>query len=189
MVCSYGDKYDVDAINRHKLSPRVIFNLDGTLNVLKYKGLTIKEARKKILEDLDREGFIAEQKNISHAVNVHDKCGTEIEFLPVEQWFIKILDKKKQLIEAGKKVDWFPKYMFKRYENWIKGLEWDWSISRERHFGIPIPVWFCKGCKEIIVPEEKELPVDPTSKKRICQKCKKRQRLRQKFWTPGRLLL
>ncbi|MBI2659004.1 class I tRNA ligase family protein [Candidatus Woesearchaeota archaeon] len=48
-----------------------------------------------------------------------------------------------------------------RYENWVNGLKWDWNISRQRHFGIPIPVWYCKKCSEIIVAEEKQLPVDP----------------------------
>ena len=172
MVCSYGDKYDVDAIKRYKLEPRVIFSLDGKVKAGKYAGLTILETRKKTLQDLKERNLILEQKSITHAVNVHDKCGTGIEFLPTEQWFIKILDKKKELIEQGKKIKWHPEYMFKRYENWIHGLEWDWSISRERHFGIPIPVWICEKCNEIILPEEKELPVDPMQKNKKCPKCK-----------------
>jgi valyl-tRNA synthetase len=63
--------------------------------------------------------------------------------------------------------------MYKRYENWVNGLEWDWSISRERHFGIPIPLWECRDCKKIILPDEKELPIDPLEKNRECPKCKK----------------
>jgi len=179
MVCSYGDKYDVDAINKHKLKPRIVFNKDGTLNISDYKGMKIKEARKKILKDLKEKNLIKDQKQISHVVNVHDKCGTEIEFFPTEQWFIKILDKKKKLIEQGRKVKWHPEFMRKRYENWVNGLEWDWSISRERHFGIPIPVWECKKCNtlkgtsKIILPKEKELPIDPLQTKKKCPKCKK----------------
>src|SRR3989344_615063 len=171
MVCSYGDKYDVDAINRHKLKAKVVFKPDGTLNISPYIGLKIKEARKKILSDLESEKLVIEQKQISHVVNVHDKCGTEIEFLPTQQWFIKILKNKSKLIAQGKKINWFPKYMFRRYENWIKGLEWDWSISRERHFGIPIPVWECPKCFEIILPNLSELPIDPTETKKTCPKC------------------
>jgi valyl-tRNA synthetase len=173
MVCSYGDKFDVDAVNRYKLEPRIVFNYDGTLKFGEYKGMKIREARKKILENLKKAGLILDQKQISHNVNVHDKCGTEIEFLQTEQWFIKILDKKKKLIEQGKKIKWYPNFMRKRFENWINGLEWDWNISRDRHFGIPIPVWWCINCKEIILPEERELPVDPLEKKKICVKCKK----------------
>ncbi len=172
MVCSYGDKYDVDAINRQSLEPKLILEKDGKIKNGKYEGLKVKEARKRILEDLKDADLIKEQKDISHVVNVHDKCGTDIEFLTTEQWFIKILDKKKKLIEEGRKINWYPEYMFKRYENWVEGLEWDWSISRERHFGIPIPVWNCE-CGEIIVAREDELPIDPLQIKKKCPKCGK----------------
>ncbi len=172
MVCSYGDKYDVEAIKRHKLKPKIIFSKKGLLPIAPYKEMRIKEARRKILEDLKSLNLIIEQKSIKHVVNVHDKCQTEIEFLPTEQWFIKVLENKKALIQQGKKVNWYPEHMFKRYENWIKGLEWDWSISRERHFGIPIPVWQCKKCDEIILADEKELPIDPLQIKKSCKRCK-----------------
>jgi len=172
MICSYGDKYDVDATKRHKLTPKIILNKEGKLTMTPYQNLSIREARKKILEDLKSNNLIIEQKTIDHVINVHDKCQTEIEFLPVEQWFIKILDKKLHLIQQGKKIKWYPQHMFKRYENWIQGLEWDWSISRDRHFGIPIPVWICEKCNEIILPKESELPLDPMQIKKNCPKCK-----------------
>ena len=173
MVCSYGDRFDVDAINRHKLEPRIILNQDGTLNIKEYKGLKVREAREKSLEELKKKNLIKKQEKITHVVNVHDKCGTSIEFLETEQWFIKILDKKKELIKQGNKIKWYPEFMHKRYDNWVNGLEWDWSISRDRYFGVPIPVWECKQCKEIILPDEKELPVDPLETKKVCLKCQK----------------
>ena len=173
MICSYGDKFDVDAITRHKLEPKVIFNKDGTLNAKGYEGLTVKAARKKILADLEDQNLITEQKEITHTVNVHDKCGTPIEFLPTPQWFIKVMDKKDKLIEQGNKINWYPEYMHKRYDNWVKGLSWDWNISRNRHFGIPIPVWECEDCNEIILADESELPVDPLQTKKKCPKCGK----------------
>jgi valyl-tRNA synthetase len=172
MVCSYGDKYDVDAIKRHKLQPKIILTRQGTLDIEKYSGMKIKDARKAILKNLKEADLILDQKTIKHSLNVHDKCGTEIEFLPTEQWFVRVLDKKKSLIEQGRKIRWYPKYMQKRYENWINGLEWDWSISRERHFGIPIPVWHCSQCKTIILAEESEIPIDPVQTKKLCPKCK-----------------
>jgi valyl-tRNA synthetase len=172
MVCSYGDKYDVDAINKYKLNPKLIFDKSGKINSGEYSGLKVKEARKKILEDLKKSNLIEEQKEINHTVNVHDKCGTPIEFIPTKQWFIKVLDKKKKLIEQGNKVKWYPEFMHKRYDNWVNGLEWDWSISRNRHFGVPIPVWECKKCGEVIIADEKELPVDPLQIKKKCPKCK-----------------
>jgi len=172
MICSYGDKFDAEAINRHKLTPKIILEKDGTLTYGDYKGLRIKAARKKILEDLKAADLITEQKQITNAVNTHDKCGTPVEFLPTAQWFIKILDIKDKLLSQGKKVIWRPEFMFKRYENWTNGLEWDWNISRDRHFGIPIPAWECKKCGNIIVAEEKELPIDPMKSKKKCPKCK-----------------
>lgn len=174
--CPYGDKYDVQFIARHpEFKPIQVLEKNGTLNenAKEYAGLKIKEARKKIIEDLQKLGAIEKIEPIKHTANVHDKCGTEIEFITTEQWFIKILDKKNKLISQGKKINWHPEYMRKRYENWINGLEWDWIISRERHFGIPIPVWECKNCNNIIIANEKELPVDPLETKKLCSKCKK----------------
>lgn len=172
MICSYGDRFDVDAINRFKLVPKLIVEKNGRLNVKGYEGLLIKEARKQILEDLKIKNLIIEQKEINHIVNVHDKCGTNIEFIEADQWFIKILDIKKELIKQADKINWYPEFMKKRYVNWVNGLEWDWSISRNRHFGIPIPVWECSKCGEIILAEEKQLPVDPLVLAKICPNCK-----------------
>tara|TARA_Y100000310_G_scaffold343324_2_gene450419 strand:+ start:774 stop:3125 length:2352 start_codon:yes stop_codon:yes gene_type:complete len=173
MVCSYGDRFDVDAINRHKLEPRVVLGKDGKFIQGPYKGMKISQAREKIIGELKNANLITEQKQIEHVLNTHDKCGTPIEFIPTKQWFIKVTDKKKDLIKQGKKINWSPKHMFKRYENWINGLEWDWSISRERHFGIPIPVWECEACNKIIIPKESELPIDPLQTKKKCPDCGK----------------
>ncbi len=171
MICSYGDRFDVDAIGKHNLEPKLILEKDGTLNIKKYKGLKTKIARKKILEDLKNADLIEEQKEIDNIVNVHDKCGTPIEFIEVEQWFTKILDKKKELIKQGNKIKWYPEYMKKRYDNWVNGLKWDWSISRNRHFGVPIPVWYCEKCNEIVFPDLKDLPIDPLETEKKCPKC------------------
>ena len=173
MICSYGDKFDVDAIKRLKLEPKIVFNYDGIMKEERYSGLKIEEAREKIFRDLKERELIIDKKNIIHIVNVHDKCGTKIEFLPTDQWFIKILDKKKEFLQYGKKIKWYPEYMQKRYENWINGLEWDWIISRDRHFGVPIPVWQCIECNSVILPDKKDLPIDPMNIKKTCPKCKK----------------
>jgi valyl-tRNA synthetase len=173
MICSYGDKFDVEAIKRRKLKTKVVLNQDGTLNKFagKYQGMHIKQAREKVTRDLEKEKLIEKKQKIVHTVNVHDKCGAEIEFLSTKQWFIKILDKKKELIKQGKKIRWYPTFMRKRYENWIQGLEWDWSISRDRHFGIPIPLWYCKKCNSVVLASKEQLPVDPL-KDNPKKKCK-----------------
>ena len=170
--CPYGDKNDVAFLQRHKeFTPTIVLNKDGTLNekVGKYSGLKIKEARKQIIEDLKAGGHVVKVERIEHVANVHDKCGAEVEFLPVNQWFIRILSQKKKLIERGRKIKWLPEFMFKRYKNWIEGLDWDWSASRSRHFGIPVPLWRCDKCGEVIVPDKKELPVDPVQMRKKCK--------------------
>jgi valyl-tRNA synthetase len=172
MVCSYGDKYDVEAITKRKLEPRIVFNKDGTMNKLvnKYEGMEIKKARKQILEDLEEAGLLKDKKSINHIVNVHDKCGTEIEFLTSKQWFIKVLDAKKKLINAGKKIKWYPSFMQTRYNHWVENLDWDWGISRQRFYGVPLPIWYCKKCEKAVFADEKDLPVDP-SKDKPSKKC------------------
>lgn len=173
IICSYGDKYDVEAIKKRDLMPRVIFTKDGKLNDLvgEYGGLTIKDGRKRILLDLESKGLLKNKKNIRHVVNVHDKCGTEVEFLSSKQWFVKILSYKSDLIKIGRKIKWYPEFMRLRYEHWINGLQWDWGISRQRHFGVPFPLWYCKKCNNKILADEKQLPVDPLKDKPV-KKCK-----------------
>ncbi len=164
MICSYGDRFDVDAINRKKLTPRITLTKDGKMNDLakKFEGMKLKDARKAILEELENKGLLTEKKDISHNVNVHDKCGTEIEFLATEQWFVKVLENKNKFLEAGNKITWYPKSMKARYDNWVENLNWDWCISRQRHFGVPFPVWYDKE-GNVVLPKEDELPVDPLS--------------------------
>jgi valyl-tRNA synthetase len=72
------------------------------------------------------------------------------------------------------KLTWYPPFMKNRLDNWIHGLKWDWCISRQRYFGVPIPVWYCEKCKEIIIANESQLPVDPLKDKppiKACPKC------------------
>lgn len=163
MVCTFGDKEDVAKWYKYSLPLRIAITKDGKLNELgqKYANLPLKEARKQIIEDLKAESLLINQKSITHAVNVHDKCGTEIEFMKTPQWYIKILDKKQELIKAGNSIAWYPEHMKSRYINWVENLNWNWCISRQRHFGVPFPVWYCKKCNNIIVAEESSLPVDP----------------------------
>jgi valyl-tRNA synthetase len=171
MICSYGDRYDVEAINKLRLKPRICITKDGRLNELagEYADLSVKDARKTIINDLEKNNFLINKKSIKHIVNVHDKCGTEIEFLTSKQWFIKILENKKKFIDAGKKIKWYPSSMLTRYINWVKGIQWDWCISRQRHFGVPFPVWVCDKCNEIVLASEDKLPVDPLNNKFKCK--------------------
>ncbi len=174
MCCTFGDQTDIEWYKAHKLPLRIVITKDGFMNenAGKYKGLKIKDARKKIIKDLESKDLITERKKITHTVNVHERCGTEIEILESKQWFIKYLDLKDVFLKLGRKIKWYPEYMRVRYENWIKGLRWDWCISRQRFFGVPFPVWYCKKCGEIKLAEIKDLPVDPlTDKPKTKCKC------------------
>ncbi|MBU0470478.1 MAG: valine--tRNA ligase [Nanoarchaeota archaeon] len=163
MVCTFGDKEDIEKWYKYKLPLRVAITEFGALNSLagKYEGLRLKEARKEIIEDLKVSNLLIKQKEITHPVNVHERCGTEIEFLKKQQWQIKVLDQKEELIEIAQKINWYPSHMKVRYEHWVKNLQWNWGISRQRYYGVPFPVWYCQDCKVVLLPEEKDLPVDP----------------------------
>jgi len=171
--CSSGDAQFLDWETRHPIKNKIyILNFDGTLNEKSgnYHGLTIKEARKKVVEDLKKLGAVKKIESLKHTVNVHERCGTDIEYMVSKQWFIKYLDLKRELLAQGKKIKWYPSHMRNRYDNWVKGLKWDWCISRQRFFGVPFPVWYCKKCSEIIIADEKQLPVDPLVDKPL-KKC------------------
>ncbi|NQV91008.1 valine--tRNA ligase [Candidatus Woesearchaeota archaeon] len=165
MVCTFGDKEDVEKWHKHHLDLRVVFEKWGKMNDLagEFKGLSIKDGRKAILAKLEENGFLVNQKEITHATNVHERCKTPIEFMKTKQWYIKILDKKNELLEAGSKITWYPQHMKVRYDHWVENLNWDWCISRQRHFGIPIPVWQCESCQAFVIPKLDELPIDPTT--------------------------
>jgi valyl-tRNA synthetase len=164
MICTFGDKEDIEKWYKHDLELRSIMEPDGTLNETAgpYQGLSIKEARTEIVEDLKEEGYLKNAEKITHNVNVYERSGVEVEYLNTPQWFVRVLDYKHDLLEAGDEINWIPDFMEHRYEHWVQGLHWDWCISRQRPYGVPFPVWYEKDSGEIIVPDEDELPVDPT---------------------------
>ncbi len=176
MVCTWGDKDDVVKCKKNKLATRVLFDEQGKLTKLAgpYQGLSILEARNRILADLKKQGLLKKQEKISHTLNVHERCERPAEFIQTKQWFVKLLDIKKKLLERGRQLKWYPSYMQKKYENWVKALQWDWCISRQRYYGVPFPLWYCQKCDEVILAKEKNLPVDPTENTpplKTCPKC------------------
>ncbi|WP_411964832.1 valine--tRNA ligase [Haloferax sp. YSMS24] len=165
MCCTFGDQNDIEWYQAHDLDLRIAIDESGTMTEVAddYAGLSSDEAREAIVSDLDEAGALLDKRAITHTVNVHERCGTSVEFLVKDQWYIKLLDKREEYLEAGEQMEWFPDKMFTRYKNWIEGLQWDWAISRQRSSGIPFPVWYCDECEHVVVAEREDLPVDPLS--------------------------
>ena len=176
MICTYGDKADVKTVIRHKLPVIIILTEGGRINQNggKYAGLTSLEARKAIVADLTREGLLEKTEKIAREIGLCDRCDTPVEILELLQWFMKTRELTDKVEEATNRVLWYPDYMKVRLIDWARSLDWDWVVSRQRVFGTPIPVWYCKKCKETILAEEDWVPIDPkTEKPRIkqCPRC------------------
>ena len=161
MCCTFGDKTDVEWYQKHKLELRQAVGRDGRFTELAgpEAGLFAKQVRRKVLERLKDSGHLEGQKDVDNVVNVYERTGREVEFLPARQWFVKVLDKKAKLLELGEALNWYPSHMGKRYHNWVDGLEWDWGISRQRFYGVPFPVWYCNGCDAVFAAPDEWLPI------------------------------
>ena len=189
MVCTFGDTTDVIWWRELNLPVRAVVNRNGRIiesppegietayglsSYGRLTGKTIFSAKKEIVEILKESGaLIGEPRPISHSVKFFEKGDKPLEIVTSRQWYIKNGGRDRtlnsQLIERGNQMNWYPSYMKTRYSNWIDGLNGDWLISRQRFFGIPIPLWYPLDedgspiWNEPIVPTEQELPIDPSS--------------------------
>ncbi|MBI4151325.1 valine--tRNA ligase, partial [Candidatus Woesearchaeota archaeon] len=185
MCCTFGDQTDIAWYLAYNLPLKQAISPFGKMTPLAgaYEGKNIHDTRKAVLADLKTAGLLVGQKPISHAVKVHERCQTEIEIVNSKQWFIKYLDLRDDMLQWGAEVTWHPAFMKHRLDNWIKGLQWDWLISRQRFFGVPFPVWYCTKCQHEILADEKKLPVDPLKDQapvNACPKCKSTELVAEK---------
>jgi len=166
MCCTFGDATDVDWWREHHLPLRIVIGSDGRLSEAAgpLAGLGIAEARRTIVRMLADQGLDLASRQIEQSVRVHERCGTPVEYVIARQWFVRVLDRRNELLAAGEQVRWHPAQMAARYRSWVEGLRFDWNISRQRYFGVPFPVWYCDACGAILTASDDELPVDPTER-------------------------
>lgn len=186
MCCTFGDVTDIYWWRTHKLPLRMVIDRSGRMVerlpigsdtwpsrdaasaqevVEALKGLKIEAARAAVLERLKASGALRAQTPTNQVVPVAERSRAPLEILVTPQWAIKTLDYKEQILAKGREITWRPDYMLHRFVAWVEALKWDWTISRQRHFGVPLPVWYSKRPGEegkVIVPEPDQLPVDPT---------------------------
>ncbi|MFM7620216.1 MAG: valine--tRNA ligase [Alphaproteobacteria bacterium] len=189
MCCTFGDETDLDWQRKYDLPIQEIINESGLIrgnlvwqsrifddmsvinekifleNFEKISGLKIKDAGKKTLELLREQNLLAKNSEKTlRPVKCAERSGMPIEIISTAQWFIKILPYKEQLKAKAKECSWYPDYMRVRIEQWIDGLSWDWCISRQRFFGVKIPVWYSQRKGEegkILIASTTQLPCDP----------------------------
>ena len=188
MVCTFGDAADIEWWRQLDVPVKEVIDRGGRIIPApwgeaqwesqdpesakryhdKLAGLSIAQARTAIADLLRDAGAIdGEPEKIRRPVKFYEKGERPLEFVISRQWFVKTMDKKAALIEQGRKVQWHPDMFRKRYEDWVEGLNQDWCVSRQRYFGVPIPVWYAVSddgsidYNRMIVPPKEALPVDP----------------------------
>ncbi|MFD5560780.1 valine--tRNA ligase [Kitasatospora griseola] len=188
MVCTFGDTTDVvwwrelDLPTRSVLGrdgrflPDAPAGLDGEQASAAYRalaGATPHTARERILELLRAEGaLVGEPRHFNHMVKFYEKGDKPLEIVTSRQWYLRNggrdAELRERLLARGRELAWHPEHMHGRYQAWVEGLAGDWLISRQRYFGVPVPIWYrCDAAgnatDELILPPEETLPVDPTS--------------------------
>jgi valyl-tRNA synthetase len=163
MVCTFGDGADVVRWRRDELPLRLMVTADGRLSedAGELAGLPLPQARTAVVSRLEAHGALRGSQQLRQTVGVHERCGTPVEFQVRPQWFIAIREHAEALRRRAVELEWIPPHMRRRLEDWIDGLRWDWNISRQRHYGTPFPVWFCRGCGTPVPADLDALPVDP----------------------------
>jgi len=177
MVCSIGDRNDLKLIKKHGFE--IIQSIDdqGRMTDIagEFSGLYTLDARKEILKRLEEEKRLVKVEKIEHNVGTCWRCGTPLEIVNKEQWFIKTVELKDRILQIANELKWYPEFMKKRLEDWVNGLEWDWVVSRQRYFATPIPAWICPDGHVVYALKEDLLKrnshVDPTVENPPVDKC------------------
>ncbi|MDR6868412.1 valyl-tRNA synthetase [Microbacterium resistens] len=189
MICTFGDVTDIVWWRELDLPNRTILGHDGrvlpdapealTTDAAKaayaeLAGKTVFSARKRVVELLEESGdLVSVSKPFTHAVKFFEKGDRPLEIVSTRQWYIRNSarddDLREKLVAHGRELAWHPDFMRVRYENWVGGLTGDWLVSRQRFFGVPIPLWYGldengeRDYDRVITPDHALLPIDPTT--------------------------
>jgi valyl-tRNA synthetase len=189
MCCTFGDLTDVIWWRELQLSMRAIISRDGRIVAEAPNGLTdpaglthyaslvgksAKQAQTAIAEMLTASGeMIGEPRAITHPVKFYEKGDRPLEIVTSRQWYIRNGGRdaalRDSLLARGAGLHWLPDHMRHRYSNWVEGLNGDWLVSRQRWFGVPVPVWYPLDAQgetlhdSPLVPDESLLPIDPST--------------------------
>jgi valyl-tRNA synthetase len=185
MVCTFGDLTDVIWWRELNLATRVVIGRDGRLlpdrpdgvpaaAYAQVAGLTVNAARREIVRLLgEAADLIGEPRPVTHPVKFYEKGDQPLEIVTSRQWYIRNGGRDRDLREAllarGRELRWIPEHMHHRYDHWVGGLTGDWLVSRQRFFGVPVPVWYRlddagePDHDNPLIPDEAVLPVDPSS--------------------------
>ena len=189
MCCTFGDLTDVTWWRELQLPMRAIISRDGRLvaeapsaitdakgqeNYALLAGKSAKQAQTAIASMLAESGeMVGEPRPITHPVKFYEKGDRPLEIVTSRQWYIRNGGRdaalRDALLERGAGLTWHPDHMRHRYSNWVEGLNGDWLVSRQRYFGVPVPVWYPLNADgELnydapLIPEESRLPIDPST--------------------------
>ena len=155
MVCSYGDQNDVALFRELGLEEIVVIGLDGRMTKAagEYAGLKPKQARTKIIEDLEINGLVEKIEDIIHRTPVSERSKIPIEIIPMEEYYLKQKESVEKIKKLGQEITFHPTMHKQILMNWLESINIDWPISRRRYYGTEIPIWYCKNCSEPYVPE------------------------------------
>lgn len=175
MVCSYGDQNDVALFRELDLQEVAAITTEGRMSpeAGAYAGLRPKQARQKIIEDLQEQGYIEKVDDIVHRTPVSERSRAPIEIIPMQEYYLKQTDRVPEIRRLAEKITFYPAMHRQILADWLDSVSIDWPISRRRYYGTEIPVWHCKACSEPHVPEPGKYyrPWKEPSPIKSCTKC------------------
>ena len=174
MMCSAGDLSDIQFFREMNLEAQIAINKDGKMNEIAgpLNGLKVKEGRQKIIELLEKEGVLVEQKTMSQRTPICERSKHEIEFIEMKSLYLKQSEYKNQIQKIANKITFFSENSREILDDWISKINTDWPITRDRYYATEVPLWKCKDCSEFYAPP-KEKYYQPWKEKAPgnCKKC------------------